>query len=299
MDYNYILGYIPYPSWTYTCRTTPQYDLYAATDHLLFKNISNSLNITASVTIPCMLVLVLLFRLYFIIRHVVDLKSRKTYNALMLTEDEIIEQMPNLDIKKSFKKEFVLFLLEAALMCGAFGSIIYSIVGATSDSTWIKQIVKYQCTDSYLQDIFLYYEYMIDQIATYLITATFLWCTLFIAHLLFFIIRNYIGDLYTKKEAVPEASSASQEPLPLEILEKEGQLEGVNMQDSSELVINKEAASELKIYDADFLMEGGPETKDNFFSLEREASINVVKKKKKKKVVGTGGKKKRNLFKDD
>lgn len=51
-------------------------------------------------------------------------------------------------------------------MCGACGSIIYSIVGATSDSTWIKQIVKYQCTDSYLQNIFLYYEHMIDQIAT-------------------------------------------------------------------------------------------------------------------------------------
>jgi hypothetical protein len=46
-------------------------------------------------------------------------------------------------------------------------------------------------------------------------------------------------------------------------------------------------------------MEGGPETKDNFYNLDREASINVVKKKKKKKAVGAGGKKKRNLFKDD
>lgn len=71
------------------------------------------------------------------------------------------------------------------------------------------------------------------------------------------------------------------------------------MQDSSELVINKEAASELKIYDADYLMgEGGGETKDYFYNpLEREASINVVKKKKKKKALP--GKKKRNLFKDD
>jgi hypothetical protein len=42
-------------------------------------------------------------------------------------------------------------------MCGAFASIVYSIVNATGDSTWIKQIVKYQCTDSYLQNIFLYY----------------------------------------------------------------------------------------------------------------------------------------------
>lgn len=43
-------------------------------------------------------------RLFFIIRHVVDLKSRSSYNALMLTDEEIAEQMPNLDILKSFKK---------------------------------------------------------------------------------------------------------------------------------------------------------------------------------------------------
>lgn len=191
--------------------------------------------------------------------------------------------------------------MEGALMVGAFGSIIYSIVNATSDSTWIKQIVKYQCTDSYLQNIFLYYEHMIDQTSTYLITACFLWGVLFIAHIIFFTARNYMGDLYTKREAVPEVSSISegQQPLPQEILEKEGHLEGVNLQDSSELVIDKEAASELKIYDADYyMMDGAPETKDNFYNLDREASINVVKKKKKKKLP-VGGKKKRNLFKDD
>lgn len=43
--------------------------------------------------------------------------------------------------------------------------------------------------------------------------------------------------------------------------------------------------------------DGGAETKDNFYGLDREASINVVKKKKKKRV--TTNKKKKNLFKDD
>lgn len=103
-------------------------------------------------------------------------------------------------------------------MCGAFGSIIYSIYNATNDSTWIKQIVKYQCTDTYLQNIFLYYEYMIDQTATYLITASFIWTVLFFAHIIFFATRTYIGDLYSKKEPVAEIPSESQEPLPLEIL---------------------------------------------------------------------------------
>jgi hypothetical protein len=126
--------------------------------------------------------------------------------------------MPNLDIKKSFKKEFTLFLLEAGLMLGTFASIVYSILNTTKDSTWIKQIVKYQCTDNYLQNIFLYYEYMIDQTATYLLTASFICGVLFIAHIVFFATRTYIGDLYSKQEAVPEASSVSQEHIPLDIL---------------------------------------------------------------------------------
>lgn len=44
--------------------------------------------------------------------------------------------------------------------------------------------------------------------------------------------------------------------------------------------------------------DGGGETKDHFYgSLERQATINVVKKKKKKKVALN--KKKKNLFKQD
>jgi large-conductance mechanosensitive channel len=107
--------------------------------------------------------------------------------------------------------------MEAALMFGAFGGIIYSIVNTTSDSTWIKQIIKYQCTDTYLQNIFLYYEHMIDQTSTYLVTACFLWGVLFVAHIIFFAVRNYIGDLYSKRDAVPEVSalSDSQQQLPL------------------------------------------------------------------------------------
>ena len=42
---------------------------------------------------------------------------------------------------------------------------------------------------------------------------------------------------------------------------------------------------------------GGQETKNNFYNLDREANINVVKNEKKKKPIGA--KKKKNLFKDD
>lgn len=85
VDYKYILGYIPYPSWTYTCRTSSLYNLYIATDHILFNNTYNSINLTLSITIPALIVLVVIFRIYFIIRHLIDIKSRKTYNAIMLT----------------------------------------------------------------------------------------------------------------------------------------------------------------------------------------------------------------------
>lgn len=84
-DYNYILGYIPYPTWTFQCRNDTDYNLYQATDRILFKNPSNSLSVSLSIILPCILLYLVVFRLFYIIRHIVDLKSRKTYNALMLT----------------------------------------------------------------------------------------------------------------------------------------------------------------------------------------------------------------------
>lgn len=103
-------------------------------------------------------------------------------------------------------------------MCGSFASIVYSITRTTNDSVWIKQIVKYQCTDDYLQNIFLYYELMIDGIANTLTTATFLWGVLFAIHIIFFIARMYIGDLYSKREPVQEAESIEQQQMPLDVL---------------------------------------------------------------------------------
>jgi|694.fasta_scaffold48629_1 hypothetical protein len=32
------------------------------------------------------------------------MKSKKTYNATMLTNDELMEQIPNIDLTKSYKK---------------------------------------------------------------------------------------------------------------------------------------------------------------------------------------------------
>lgn len=63
-------------------------------------------------------------------------------------------------------------------------------------------ITKLQCTDSYLQNIFYYYEQNIDQMASTLIQCTFFLGFLIILHFCYFITRNYIGDLYSKTVAV-------------------------------------------------------------------------------------------------
>jgi hypothetical protein len=36
VDYKYLLGYVPYPAWTYQCRISKSYNLKAATSALLF-----------------------------------------------------------------------------------------------------------------------------------------------------------------------------------------------------------------------------------------------------------------------
>ena len=59
----------------------------------------------------------------------------------------------------------------------------------------IKNILKQQCTDSYLEAIFLYYEDKIDYISKLLVETFFIWVTLVICQFSFFILRTKIGDL--------------------------------------------------------------------------------------------------------
>jgi hypothetical protein len=169
VDYVYRLGYIPYPTWSYACRSNPEYNLYKATDKLMFEAPKQVIVSTVGVVTTCTLILVILLRLFFIIRHIVDLKSKKVYNALMMTEDEIAEQIPNLDLIKSFKKEFCIFLFELLLVLVMAGMIIYSLVILTKESVWIKQVIKYNCTDQYLKQILFYYEDQLDYISRLLV----------------------------------------------------------------------------------------------------------------------------------
>lgn len=57
----------------------------------------------------------------------------------------------------------------------------------------------------------MYYEEVLDNTSTILVSATFIWASLIIMHIVFFVIRNYIGDLYQKKEVILEEEIPSME----------------------------------------------------------------------------------------
>lgn len=41
-------------------------------------------------------------------------------------------------------------------------TICYALAVMTSESVWIKNIIKQQCTDSYIENILLSYEHKVD-----------------------------------------------------------------------------------------------------------------------------------------
>ena len=91
----------------------------------------------------------------------------------------------------------------------------------THESVWIKRIIKQQCTDTYLNEIFLYYENRIDYISQILVEASFVWAVLIIGQFSFFITRNKIGDLSSnvvQQESVKEPSIDSEQ---FKVIDKE------------------------------------------------------------------------------
>lgn len=61
-----------------------------ATDYLLFAQEADVVMVMVSVSVPCLAVFGLLFRLFFVLRHVIDLKKKMMYNAVFLMDDEIV-----------------------------------------------------------------------------------------------------------------------------------------------------------------------------------------------------------------
>jgi len=81
----------------------------------------------------------------------------------------------------------------------AIASVIcFALAVLTSESVWIKNIIKQQCTDSYIENIFLTYEHKTDYASEVLVESMFVWIVLVIWNVAYFIMRTQVGDLSSK-----------------------------------------------------------------------------------------------------
>lgn len=266
------MGYIRYPSWTYACRNSAQFNLVETTNQLQLEDTEEAVKVVTGVVVPCALVLALLLRLFFIVRHLIDIRNKSSFNVLNVDDEQIEEQMPNFEIRHSYNKECAIFILELIFLAAMIGTLSYAVQELTDDSRWIKEILKNQCTDTPLQNVFTYYEDNMDEMSHLYTEAGLIWGVLLALYIVYFCVRNKVGDLYSKEDDKPEESVKSESDHAADILSKEGKLEGVYNNDASELNLNKRDsnASELQIFDMDYLMGESGETKENFYgSLDR------------------------------
>ena len=121
-----------------------------------------------------------------------------------MTDREIAEQLPNLNIVKSFGKEFFLFIVEIILTIAVTFAIIYAMLGFSDESVWIKAMFTKGCTDTHLEGIFRKYEVIVDNNFYLFAILLVVCCILIIADFSYFILRIKYGDLNEKKEEVEE-----------------------------------------------------------------------------------------------
>ena len=142
------MGYIRYPSWTYACRNSAQFNLVETTNQLQLEDTEEAVKVVTGVVVPCALVLALLLRLFFIVRHLIDIRNKSSFNVLNVDDEQIEEQMPNFEIRHSYNKECAIFILELIFLAAMIGTLSYAVQELTDDSRWIKEILKNQCTDT-------------------------------------------------------------------------------------------------------------------------------------------------------
>ena len=73
------------------------------------------------------------------------------------TEEEVAEQIPSLNIVKSFKRELCYFIGEVILILATLFVIILALLTLLSESHWIKDIFIKECAGEHLNWIFRYY----------------------------------------------------------------------------------------------------------------------------------------------
>lgn len=102
--YAYRLGFVRYPAWSYACRVSASHNLNEATRHLQFTHLTDRTRLVLVVGIPCVLIVGVFIRLLHMLRHIFEIRSKREFNMVILTDREVGEQIPNLNIVKSLRK---------------------------------------------------------------------------------------------------------------------------------------------------------------------------------------------------
>lgn len=69
-NFAYRLGFIRYPAWTHECRVSETHKIGDAKNHLDFQYIGENIKFLIYVGVPCLIIIAVLLRGYYIIRHI-------------------------------------------------------------------------------------------------------------------------------------------------------------------------------------------------------------------------------------
>lgn len=156
-------------------------------------------------------IIILVMRALYIIRRAIELKTKAKYNALLMTQQQVTQQIPTLNIKKSFGKQFCLFIFEIAMRFAILFALMYGMFSLMDESIWLKGVFSMGCTNTFMNRIFRKYQLQVDSGSERLVYTMVIWIVILICDIAYFWVRNYIGDLKTKEiQQVADQESSKQ-----------------------------------------------------------------------------------------
>lgn len=129
---------------------------------------------------------------------------------LLMSDEDVVEQIPNLNLIKSSTKQSLLLVTQVILIGGTIYVFIMNTMLFLEESRWIKQSFSLACTDAHLQGIFYLYENLVDNQRFELNRCIFFCALMFVVELTHFGIRVFHGDLKGKEVEEQKPDSANE-----------------------------------------------------------------------------------------
>ena len=104
----------------------------------------------------------ILIRFLYIVRYIFEIRSKKEFNLVLNTDEEVAEQIPNLNIVKSPGRELCYFIFEIVLILATLVVLVIAVVTLIRESHWIKDMFTNSCTEDHLNWVFRDYEDRVD-----------------------------------------------------------------------------------------------------------------------------------------